>query len=334
MKAPSPQTGLVLPGYQQENDLIFVMFPAGQYLIDEKPFMFTSYSGEKVIVDADKLDKIFKISTSNYIDHYVNQDTKEKLTVTEHTMKQLALLEKRKQLNDGFDDDIEYVWESIADRHAYELFQVLYRQVVFSEERYLPVKVIVEGHAPKIHPHIHPIRKVSGDLTNTLYQYHRNGHAACVVREMLLKNGWREVQEKIGVGGRPKDNDRVFYFGDGMEGAKLFTKEKDSYLTIEIRGLKEYEKANTWARTGTFEELEALYKVTDKDVRSMVAAFINKDKALQDLPSVTVGAILNNLISVRDKIREVDSVKKTQSAHISARKQLDMIIKAFMEAIE
>ena len=323
---------LVVKGHLQENGLVFVTMPQGQYLVGEKPFSFSGYSGEKAIIDLDSIEDVWRYHTTIFVDHYLNQDTKEKLSIAEYESQKQELLAKRREVGEDEDDGITYKWETIKDRHAYELFNALYRQVTYPSTVRQHVKILVEGEAPIAHPYVLPIRKISGDLTNTLYQYNRNGHVAALTRELFLKNGWRELEQEPPLFGKPKDCDRTFFMkGGSLESSKMFTKESDTYMTIAISGLKQYEK-KLGPRSGTFAELKALYDLTEKEVKSCIGAYFNRNKALGELPAETIGTCLNSLVRLGEKIRAVDSMKKTQSEYNTAWKLVNELIKTFREA--
>ena len=323
---------LTLNGHLQENNLVFVNMPGGHYMVGEKPFAVSGYSSEKVIIDLDMIDDVWKIHTSTFVDHYINQDSKEKVSIAEYETQKQQLLSKRKEVQSDFDDDVSYEWETIKDRHAYELFNALFKQVTYPSVARQHVNIVVQGEAPISHPYIHPIRKITGDLTNTLYQYSRGGHVVAITRELFLKNGWRELEQEPPIFGKPKDCDRTFYLrGGALESSKMFSKDVDTYITIAISGLKQYEKAMS-ARSGTFAELKASHDLTEKDVRACLGSYFNRNKALSELPTETVGKCLNSLVRLSEKIRAVDSMKKTQSEYNEAWKLVNELIKNFREA--
>ncbi len=332
MIAPQPAEPIV-KGYLQENGLVFVTMPQGNYEIAGKPFSFSGYNGERAIIDMGAVDDVWRLNSSMFIDHYLNQDSKEQISIAEYETQKSKLLDKRKIVQNEFDEDeTSYTWESIADRHAYELFAALYRQVTYPMTTRHHVRIVVEGEVPIVHPYIHPIRKISGDLTNTLYQYNRNGHATTIVRELFIKNGWRELDQEPPLFGKPKDCDKTFFIkGAALDSSKMFSKDVDTYITIAIPGLKPYEKS-LGARSGTFAELKAYHDLTEKEVRSCLGAYFNRNKALSDLPGVTIGNCLNSLNRLWEKLRAVDSMKKTQSEYNEACKLVNELIKNFREA--
>lgn len=325
---------LTVKGHLQENGLVFVTLPAGQYMIAEKPFTFSGYGGEKAIIDLAHIENVWRSNTINAIEKYLNQDTKDTITITEYETRKNELLSKRRAIADGFDDDDgpTYEWETIQDRHNYELFGVLYRAITYPITTLSHVKIVVEGEAPIEHPTIIPIRKLTGDLTNTLYQYNRNGHAAGLVRSLLLRAGWRELDTEPAICGRPKDCNNTFFMKNGsLEFSKIFTPQTDTYICITMPQLKPFEKIGA-SRSGTFAELKALYDLTENEIRSIVGAFVNRNESLNSMPAATIGKCLSSLSQLQQKIREIESMKKTQSSHSQALKMVNELVKTFSEA--
>lgn len=329
MTAPTPKTSMIVTGWQQEDGLVYIKLPAGKYKLGENVFTLP-YNGGEQIIDNDHLDELYQIIESRRIAKYENVDTKEVLGVE-------AFIRQKQELDVKEWDEIaeENRWPSITARHAYELFAALWQPVYEPVVEFNKVQILVEGQAPKNdHPFIRPIRKISGDLTNTLYEYSKNAHIVSVVEYYLKKNGWRPLDQEPPSVSNPKDMDKTYWIKGTLEYSRLFpSKEAGSkYMTIEIPGLKKFEKI-VGRSTGKFDELEAIYKVNDEEIRSIMGAFFNKSKALAEVDVDTIGKVLSGLEALSRNIYGIDSMKKTQSEYNQARKGIDELLRVFRKAV-
>lgn len=319
---------MIVTGWRQENDLVYVKLSQGKYQLGDKLFTIP-YSGGEQIIDLAEIENLYRVFEENRLTGYKNLDTDETIGI-EAYMTQKQALDKR-EYNEELEQEI---WKKITDRHAFELFTALWtpiREAITTTQR---VEIHLEGEVPKTeHPHIKPIRKISGDLTNTLYSYSKAGHVFALVTYFLTKNGYRHLDQEPPSFGRPKDMDKTFWLKSDLQFSKMFPSKDagEKWLTIEIPGLKQYEKSNG-RNTGTFAELEAIYNVVDADIRAIMGSYFNKNKALADLPEETIGKALAGLESLAKNIRKIDSMKKTYSEYAAACKEVDALIKTFRGA--
>ena len=314
---------LLVGGYRQEDDLLYVDLPAGNYVVDEKPI--TIKLNEKgVIVDMASIDNIFRIHSTWIVDRVINADTKEEISLTEYNKRKLELMQNCiiKKPDDEEDGDEEIVWKTVEDRFKYELFITVFtfvRKEVFNRQK---VKVVIHGEPPNnSNQWIIPIRKISGDLRNTLYVYERDRHARDLVVDLFLKNGWRELDQEPPLFSKPKDQDRTFFIGKSLSSSKMFSSDQSTeFITINIPTLKGYEKGRTL--TGTFKELEARFNEVEIDVNDAVMSYFNRKKLMSSFDDVTVGEVLNLLHTAREELRKVESMKKTQGIYSSCSETL------------
>ena len=320
---------LLVTGWIQENYLVYVKLATGKYQLGEKIFD-VPYNGGEQIIDLDQIENLKKIHQERRLSQYQNVDTKEFSSVEDYILRRQGL--DVKQWDETKEMD---VWPSITARHAFELFTALWQPVYENITTFQNVKIVVEGEAPKNdHPFIKPIRKISGDLTNTLYTYAKLSHVISLVEHFFKKNGYRLLDQEPPSMGNPKDMDRTYWLkGGGLEFSRMFPSREagSKYITIEIPGLKQYEKI-TCRFTGTYDQMEAYFKATEEEVRAILGSYFNKTSYLETIDKTTIGEALNGLETLARLIRNVDSMKKTQSEYREACRQADSLIKMFRKA--
>lgn len=317
--------GMAVNGWIQENNLVYIKLSQGKYRIGEKVFS-VPYSGGEQIIDLDQIENLYRIFEETRIVRYENADSKEQMSVEEFIRRKQKL--DVKEWDSSIEDN---VWPSITDRHAFELHVALWqpiREPITTEQK---VQILVQGEEPLVkHPQILPIRKLTGDLTNTLYYYSKANHIRTLVEEFLKKNGYRSLDQEPPSIANPKDMDRTYWLREGLEFSKMFpSKEAGSkYITIEIPGLKKYEKI-TSRMTGTFAELEAHYNLIEGEIRDILGSYFNRSAALESIEVETIGKVLSGLENLARSIRSIDSMKKTYSEYANACKQVDDLLKIF-----
>jgi hypothetical protein len=320
---------LLVTGWIQENDLIYIKLGAGKYQLGETVFSIP-YNGGEQIIDKDQIDNLTRIHEERRLSHYENVDTKEVSSVEGYMTKRQEL-----DVKEWDENAEENRWPSITARHAFELFTALWQPIHENITTFQKVKIVLEGEVPKDdHPFIKPIRKISGDLTNTLYIYNKNAHVVSLLEFYFKKNGYRVLDQEPPSMSNPKDMDRTYWLkGGSLEYSRMFPSREagSKYITIEIPGLKQYEKI-VGRNTGTFEQLEGLFKVVDEEVRAILGSYFNKTSPLDVLDKTTIGEALNGLETLARLIRQVDSMKKTNSEYYQACEKADNLIKMFRKA--
>lgn len=325
------QVNMIVQGFQQEGNLVSIRLPQGKYQVGDSTAIHIPYQGGEQIIDNDKIDEMFRVFDENKLSHYEHIETGETLKISEFIARKQAV--DTKVWNET--EEME-VWPSIKDRHAYELFMAMWKPVNIPTKILQKVEIHIAGEAPKTsNPFITPIRKLTGDLTNTLYMYARNAHILAVVEEIFKKNGYRLLDQEPPSLGNPKDMNKTYWFKEGLEYSRMFpSKDAGSkYITIEIPSLDKYKKS-VKQMSGTLAELEAAFKLVDDEIRSIMNAYFNKSKHLEDADAITCGEVLNGLESLYRKIVAIDSMKKTQSEHSAARREAEELIKKFRKVFE
>jgi hypothetical protein len=312
---------MIVKAYQQENNLIYVKLPPAIYTIDGKIIEVTSYSGEEFVLD--KNAKIEQVISDYYISGYVNADTKESMTVEDYYKKRTELLSKQ------IGDDEEAEWMSITDRHNFELFNELWKGIREVRQLIVPVVIDLIGEPPIKHKFILPIRKIGGDLTNTIYRYNVIDHVIKLIKETFDAPGFAQLKtenEKLPDGAKGgywiRDDKHIDF-------SKLVIFEKDKYypitryFTTEIPELKSYDRVAE--RSGTFEELEAVFKANNTRIRSVLKLYISKSQAVKEV-DLPIGAILEKLRAAQNATRQIDSKVATRTEHNLAMKLISEAI--------
>ena len=320
---------LIVTGWQQENNLVYVKLGAGKYQLADQVFT-VPYNGGEQIIDNDQIGNLKRIHEERRLSHYENVDTKEVSSVEGYMVHRQELDVKH------WDENIEEnVWPSITARHAFELFNALWIPIYENITTFQTVKIIVEGEVPKNdHPFIEPIRKISGDLTNTLYIYSKHAHVMSLLEQFFKKNGYRVLDQEPPSMSNPKDMNRTYWLkGGSLEFSRMFPSHEagSKYITIEIPGLKQFEKL-LGRHTGTYDQMVAYFKATDEEVRAILGAYFNKTSPLDVIDKTTIGEALNGLETLARMVRSIDSMKKTQSEYSNACKQADALVKMFRKA--
>lgn len=304
----------IVSAFPQENDLLYINPSGGVYRVNGE-IVKVDYAGTAgFLIPVDSV--ITKVHESRVLSHVANTETGETATPTWYQSEKARLEQNRGE--DG--------WNSIHDRHAYELFTATWTPAYKYVTEESTVLLQTVGEPPVKHPYIHALRKVGGDLSNTLYQYSPSKHAVALTSELFRAAGWHEMHDKPPTFGNPKDIDHTFWIGDTLEFAQMFAPNlRINYLTINIPTLKQYERSRTL--TGTFDELKIKHDATEQTVKMSVKSYLNKDISLRQA-GMNVGELLSDLFAIKANVGKVSSMKITRSEHTSAVKAIaDLIVK-------
>ena len=327
---------IVLKAYRQENGLLYLKLKSGTYKIDGQIVKIDRE--QEVIIE--ETSKVEMVSVCSYISHYQHLENPAKtITTVEHLRMKQELEAVGHSGEVDIDDEHVYglSWRNIKDRHAYELFLHSWKPIHGEELIAKPILIEIEGQAPVAHPHITPIRKLGGDLTNTLYRYSEAGHAVSIVVEELSKAGLSQLEQEPPSFGVPKDGKNTFYIkGGSIQFSRIFVENSTGaveghYLSSVIRALKEYESSRLLS--GTFAELEAKYKSTDILIRIAIRSYLNRNLQLKVL-GPTVGLVLANLNNILKNVLEIEPMKKSHDDHRRVIKSINDLITTIHIAVD
>ncbi len=286
-----------MKAYIQENGLYFIKLPYGTYKVDHN-IIHIEGNEAGVLIEADT--KIVKKVTERILSHYYNTETKQDVTI--------GTVEKQKQeLSQYRNDDGE--WEDIKKRHEYELFMATHQAVYKHVENDINILFEVVGEEPVKHPYIIPVRKLNGDLTNTLYTYKPQYLCIDIITNKLKEAGFQQYDKPKSSFGVPKGITSGFCFGDGIKFSQVVYEEsgkiKDSYMTIVMPELKKYELGSNY--TGSYEELLVKYEKDKEIISSAIDTFIQRNR---ELTRVTLGIVTTRLTDIESHVNKLSVLKK------------------------
>jgi hypothetical protein len=352
---PQKQSSIKINGYLQEGNLVFVQLPFGTYEIDGKEVIIgsngvcTSVNGEKVaqnsrlnakmfsiknhygvIIDLDCIEKIFKKSYYQSIKHYANADDINSVLSVEEYNKEYETLLSEADYDERSD---EYIWPSISARLKFENFCQLWIKQTQENESFAQVVIdIVDNSKISDSEFIIPVRKVTGDFSNTLFNYLQYFHVKQLVMDKLIADGYVHLEGSAHCSTKLKcfaTNDKLEYFkfssGDGSA---------EKYVCIEIPTLKVFDRMHySQVVSGTLEEMEQKAKVNKKIVDDAFAIYKAKSKSISEINIVSIREVLGDVETVIRLLNEVESMKRTSSSMNIAREKARNLQKNLFNAI-
>lgn len=81
---------LIVTGWQQENNLVYVKLAAGKYQLADQVFT-VPYNGGEQIIDNDQIGNLKRIHEERRLSHYENVDTKEVSSVEGYMVRRQEL---------------------------------------------------------------------------------------------------------------------------------------------------------------------------------------------------------------------------------------------------
>ena len=283
----------------------------GTYRIGDKSNEFHKFSNNEVfIIDAEFIDQIYRREVNTSIVSYTLNN--KVISIEEYTN-----LVKTLHYDCGFFDENSevFVFFTMEQRQAWTDFQAnvipnRIEAVVFN-----PVCVIkICDDLPVItEKFILPMRKVSGNLFDTLYQLDINGVVRDFIRNTLADFGYTELEGEQGF--LPP---KTFFFKNGnIEFAQLANPVDDSkqYLTIFAPRLKQYESLRR-ATVGTFEECLAIKNQTIADLKLGFSAKLDTLTKMRDNP-ILLAEVITRIEKISDllvplEVKTSNSTKKRQ----------------------
>lgn len=326
---------LTIKGWKQENDLVFVSLPQGKYEIDGKEIevAYKRFNTEGEIIDLSCIDSIFRIIFSTKIDGYENVDNpNDKLSVKEFNQTYLKLLNEG--THNGYDDEDDEeinVWKSTSQRLQFENFKQLWKKVevpVYSKQK---VQIELVGEEPQnVDKFIVPIRKLTGDLTNTLYSYAQTLHLISLIKNAFISRGYVYLEGTK----EPNRNVKSFVIPDKIDFIR-FSNGNDSstsYLTISIPEFKALEKYSP-KMSGTFEEVKARFEFNKKFIEDNFSVYFAGKKSINEVGDATIREVMSSLYDIDRKVRAIESMKKSVPEHRAAINSVSKLIETIKSVI-
>lgn len=351
---PQKQFSIKINGYLQEGNLVFVQLPFGTYDIDGKEVIIasngvcTSVNGEKikqdprlsvkafaaknhygVMIDLDCVKKIFKKTYYQSIKNYANaDDINLTLSIEEYNIEYNLLL------NGAEYDEVcdEYTWFSTAARLKFENFkQIWVKQIQENESLEQVVIDIIDNSKTSDSEFIIPVRKVTGDFSNTLFNYLQYEHVKQLVIDKLIADGYIPIE-----GTHCSSKIKCFAINAKLEYFK-FSKGDGSgekFVCIEIPGLKVFERMQySQIVSGTLEEMEQKTKVNKKLVNDAFAVYHAKNKDITQIDIASIREVMSDVDTIARLLYEIESMKRTSGSMTIAREKIKNLQKNIFNAV-
>jgi len=319
------RSSATIKAYRQENNLLYVSLDCGVYNVNGKRRVLSS--SEEIILDEGTILELVRITQE--IVHYEHIDTKEQKSISEYTAEKQELLTNG-LLTNGLFNDGDSSWKSITARHAYELFIDRWKPVHHDVENCIRINFEIVGEAPINHPYVLPIRKLDGNLTNTLYRYDPGAHAYAVFREILLKNDFVELKTDPGSNLPAGVNNGFYTKNNKLEFGKIIYSTIEctitgGFITLVIPMLEKYKVSSRMS--GTFEDLTTIFNENDVEIRNCVHAFLNKNNPMEKLGFCTVGDISDALFYISKKLDSIEVLSKNRDEFDAVKNKVQNTIK-------
>ena len=215
--------------FELDKGVYYIELQEGTYEIDDKRVQI-GWNDNKVIVDLDKSPKIYKIDVRSKVEHYINPNG-ETLSIEDYS-------KKYSELNKAED----YGFDNIDDEYVFKKFIQEWKAVNTSFEVKTLVEYTIKYNVYNLPKYIQPMRKLNGDLKNTIYVYDQAKHILELTEKALLEIGHIKSSRESTIEGE-------FYLSkDSIRFSKI---DKGQFLTIKIPDLRQYEEKGTYKDTYT-----------------------------------------------------------------------------------
>ena len=213
--------------FELDKGVYYIELQSGTYEIEDKRVQI-GWSDNKVIVDLDKKPTIYKIDVRSKVEHYLNANG-EILTVESYN-------KKYNELNKA--EDFEF--DNIDDEYAFKKFIQEWKAVNTSFEVKTLVEYTIKYNVYNLPKYIQPMRKLNGDLKNTIYIYDQTKHILELTEKALLEIGYIKSSRESTIEGE-------FYLSkDSIRFSKI---DKSQFLNIKIPDLRQYEEKGIYKDT-------------------------------------------------------------------------------------
>ena len=148
---------------------------------------------------------------------------------------------------------------------------------------------------------ITPMKKLNGNLKDTMYQYNKAYHTWEKVKEVLLKYGKTP---------------------DGHESKLEFSKVEGQYLTIMIKSLDKYKKCFTM--TDTLEKCLLEFNKVETDIARAID--IHYQSNIDAAKCLNMSTLLKELNTVLQQIKKIDPKQKSYHSKRECISDLEALI--------
>ena len=279
-----------IEAFEQDNGLYYIQFPVyGTFEVDGKRVNINGFSNN-FIIELDNKPEVFKINNYTIIDKYISSD--DEISKETYDAKIAEL-----QLN-GYDWDIDS-WTNIDFEYEYKKLIQKYKPVYISTEVKQLVKFDIKHAVANSPKFIEPMKKLNGDLKNTIYVYNQNQHIVQIVREFLLKIGYNEAKSEC-------TTENEFWISNNSIRFSKFGNRRD-FMSTKI-GLTKYEEKTIYK--DTYNKVFELYNRNIKEILEILEIWNLKTKKVE-ISSYT--DIINKLENFKNTISSLEVKVKSSS---------------------
>lgn len=201
------------------------------------------------------------------------------------------------------------------------MFLELFAPSYFTPEQLIKVEVTIQGKLETpTSEFISPVRKVTGDLTNTMYILYIGKYVASVVSDFLLSKGYSKTDGD-------KEDQNSFSISDRFGYSKIGS----SYITIQINKLKKFENYTlTSTVSDTLPRLEAKIEQLHKEITDAMTIWWNL-KTFRNLDE-------NSLLKIKDSVKtlletHIEPKAAYTKKYSALRKEIVDLVKTVDDAI-
>ena len=263
--------------FELDKGVYYIELQRGTYEIDGKR-VFIDWNDNKVIIDLDNSPTIYKIDERSKVEHYLNSSN-DILSIEDYN-------KKYSELNKA--EDFEF--DNIDDEYAFKKFIQEWKAINTSFEVKTLVEYTIKYNVYNLPKHIQAMRKLNGDLKNTIYVYDQAKHILELTEKALLEIGYIKSSRESTIEGE-------FYLS--KESIRFSKINNRALLTIQISDLRQYEEKGIYKDTYTkvFELYNSNIINIDKIIKIWYASQTKLDgilysevlKELKDLTSLVKG---------------------------------------------
>lgn len=285
--------------FELDKGVYYIELQSGTYEIEDKRVQI-GWNDNKVIVDLDKKPTIYKIDVRSKVEHYLNSNG-EVLTVESYN-------KKYNELNKA--EDFEF--DNIDDEYTFKKFIQEWKAVNTSFEVKTLVEYTIKYNVYNLPKYIQSMRKLNGDLKNTIYVYDQTKHILELTEKALLDIGYIKSSRESTIEGE-------FYLSkDSIRFSKI---DKGQFLTIKVSDLRQYEEKGKYKDTykNVFELYNSNIINIDKIIKTWYASQTKIDGMLYS-------DLLRELKDINGLVSSID-IKQKDTSKRAATNKLNQLIK-------
>ena len=267
--------------WEQTPTTSYVELPRGVYIIDGERIVLEGYNNKYIVETPTLIQKESLVTTTT---HYESNDDQDTLSKEEYS-KQLTALESKGYFDE---EDYVYMFNNLDDEYAYKKFINKWKPVIVQEVVLIDQKIIIHEDLGQPNPYVLPMKKLNGNLKDTMYQYRRKQHIFNCVKESLAK--YNKVL--------------------GCEDQLQYSKFDGQYTTIAIKDLKNYETGFEVC-VDSLEKVLSRYNEVDEDIKNIIDIYFQAKVELESV--VTVKEVLDSLFTIHDNVRSLNVKVKNET---------------------